>query len=92
MHTQEAQHGSGNAIGSCSGEQSVKTDEVYAGSLRGDARSKQTWGVFCDDCVELACVERANSLAGHPGCVLTGPGMERVIEHSRTVWAARAGV
>ena len=67
--------------------ESVNTDEVYAGFLRGDARSQETWGVFCDDCVELACVE--SKLFGRPPRLLTGPGVERVIEHSRTVWAAR---
>ena len=70
--------------------QAVNTDEVYAGFVRGDAASQQAWGSFCDDCVELACIE--SKLFGRPPRLLTGPGMERVIEHSRTVWAARAGV
>ena len=52
--------------------------------------SNQAWGSFCDDCVELACIE--SKLFGRPPRLLTGPGMERVIEQSRTVWAARAGV
>ena len=67
--------------------QSVNTDDVYAGFLRGDASSQQAWNVFCDDCVELACVE--SKLFGRPPRLLTGPGVERVIEHSRTMWAAR---
>jgi hypothetical protein len=70
--------------------ESVNTDEVYAGFLRRDARSKRTWREFCDDCVELACVE--SKLFGRPPKLLTGPGVERVIEHSRTVWTDRAGV
>jgi hypothetical protein len=70
--------------------EAVNTDEIYAGLLRGDARSRQAWGVFCDDCVELACIE--SKLSGRPPRLLTGPGMEHVIEHSRSVWAARAGV
>jgi hypothetical protein len=70
--------------------ESVNTDEVYAGMLRGDARSQQTWSVLCDDCVELACIE--SKLFGRPPRLLTGPGVERVIENSRTVWADRAGV
>ena len=71
--------------------QSVNTDEVFAGFLRGDGRSQQTWCVFCDDCVELACIE--SKLFGRPPRLLTGPGVECVIRHSRAVWAARgAGV
>ena len=70
--------------------QSVNTDDVYAGFLRGDARSQQTWNVFCDDCVELACIE--SKLFGRPPRLLNGPGMELTVEHSRNVWAARAGV
>ena len=70
--------------------QSVNTDEVYAEFLTGDARSQETWSVFCDDCVELACVE--SKLFRRPPKLLTGPGVERVIENSRTVWADRAGV
>jgi hypothetical protein len=37
--------------------QAVNTYEVFAGVMRGDAESQQAWGVFCDDCAELACVE-----------------------------------
>ena len=70
--------------------ESVNTDEVYSGFLRGEATSLQTWGMFCDDCLELACIE--SKLFGRPPRLLTGPGMEHVIEQSRSVWAARAGV
>ena len=70
--------------------EAVNTDEVYAGFLRGDARSQQTWGMFCDDCVELACTE--SKLFGRPPRLLNGPGVERVIQHIMTVWADRAGV
>jgi hypothetical protein len=70
--------------------ESVNTDEVYSGFLRGETTSQQTWSVLYDDCVELACIE--SKLFGRPPRLLTGPGVERVIEHSRTVWADRAGV
>jgi hypothetical protein len=29
--------------------QTVNTDEVFAGVMRGDAESQQAWGVFCGD-------------------------------------------
>ena len=64
--------------------QTVNTDEVYAGVMRGDAESKRTWGVFCDDCAELACLE--NKLFGGPVKLLTGPEVERGIAQSRRVW------
>jgi hypothetical protein len=68
--------------------QAVNTDEVYAGVVRGDAESQRIWGVFCDDCAELACIE--NKLFNRPVKLLTGPEVERTLEHSRRVWERRA--
>jgi hypothetical protein len=60
----------------------IDTDAVYAGVVRGDAESQRAWGVFCDDSVELACIE--NKLFNRPVKLLTGPEVERALEHSRT--------
>ena len=68
--------------------QAVNTDDVFASGLRGDAESQRAWGVFCDDCVELACIE--NKLFDRPVKLLTGPEVERVLAHSRGVWERRA--
>jgi hypothetical protein len=68
--------------------QAVNTDAVFAGVMRGDAESQQAWGVFCDDCAELACNE--NKLFNRPVKLLTGPEVEHVLAHSRGVWERRA--
>ena len=70
--------------------QAVNTDEVYAGVIRGDAESQRAWGVFCDDCMELVCIE--NKLFNRPVKLLTGPEVERLMERSRAVWERRACV
>ena len=66
----------------------VNTDDVFAGVMRGDAESQRVWGVFCDDCAELACIE--NKLFNRPVKLLTGPEVERGIARSRRVWHRRA--
>ena len=53
----------------------VNTDDVFVGVMRGDAESQRVWGVFCDDCAELACIE--NKLFHRPVKLLTGPEIER---------------
>ena len=68
--------------------QAVNTDDVFAGVMRGDAESQRVWGVFCDDCAELACIE--NKLFNRPVKLLTGPEVERGIARSRRVWQRRA--
>jgi hypothetical protein len=68
--------------------QTVNTDDVFAGVMRGDAESQRVWGVFCDDCAELACIE--NKCFNRPVKLLTGPEVERGIARSRRVWQRRA--
>ena len=68
--------------------QAVNTDDVFAGVMRGDAESQRAWGVFCGDCMELACIE--NELFNRPVKLLTGPEVERDIGRSRRVWERRA--